>query len=150
MRLTVATPLTIVVDADEVEHVRAEDETGAFGILAGHADFLAALVPSVVTWRDRKGAEHHVAVRGGMLEVRDGSAISIATREAVADDDLHRLDTDVLATFRRRIDEEKAARADSQRLYLAAVRQIYRVVRAAGRPGTAGGGYQAISESLER
>ena len=34
-----------------------------------------------------------------MLEVRGGDTIAIATREAVADDDLHRLETEVLATF---------------------------------------------------
>ena len=52
MRLTVTTPLAIVVEADDVAHLRAEDETGAFGILPGHADFLTALAVSVVTWRD--------------------------------------------------------------------------------------------------
>lgn len=84
MRLTVATPLTITLDADEVVHVRAEDETGAFGILAGHADFLTALTVSVITWRDRDGPEHYVAVRGGMLQVRGGDKVLVATPEAVA------------------------------------------------------------------
>ena len=43
MRLTVTTPLAIVAEADDVAHLRAEDDTGAFGILPGHADFLTAL-----------------------------------------------------------------------------------------------------------
>ena len=51
----------------------------------------------MVSWRDDRGAEHHVAVRGGMLEVRGGDTIAIATPEAVAGDDLHRLETEVLA-----------------------------------------------------
>ena len=88
MKLTVSTPLAIVVDTEDVVHLRAEDATGAFGILRGHADFLTVLEISVVTWRDDKGDEHHVAVRGGMLEVRRGEDISIATREAVRGDDL--------------------------------------------------------------
>jgi F-type H+-transporting ATPase subunit epsilon len=129
MKLTVTTPLAIVTEADNVAHVRAEDETGAFGILRGHADFLTALGVSVVTWRDQNSAEHHLAVRGGMLEVAHGQTITIATREAVADDDLHRLETEVLATFRRRMEEETTARTDAQRLYLAAIRQIYRFVK---------------------
>ena len=79
VRLTVATPLAIVVEADDVAHLRAEDETGAFGILAGHADFLTALAVSVLSWRDDRGAEYHIAVRGGMLEVRDGRTIAVAT-----------------------------------------------------------------------
>jgi len=141
MKLTVATPLAIIVEAETVAHLRAEDETGAFGILPGHTDFLTALSVSVVTWRDGDGAEHHVAVRGGMLEMRGGKAITVATREAVADDDLNHLETEVLAAFERRTEEELTARTDAQRLYLAAIRQICRFLkseRAAAIPGGAG------------
>jgi F-type H+-transporting ATPase subunit epsilon len=129
MNLTVTTPLAIITKADNVAHVRAEDDTGAFGILRGHVDFLTALAISVVSWRDDSGAEHHVAVRGGMLRVSGGKTITVATREAVADDDLHRLETEVLASFQRRNEEEVTARTDAQRLYLAAIRQIYRFLR---------------------
>jgi F-type H+-transporting ATPase subunit epsilon len=125
MKLTVTTPLAIAVEVDGVAHLRAEDETGAFGILPGHADFLTALAVSVVTWRDAKGAERHVAVRGGMLEVSRGEAIAIATREAVPGDD--------------QLTEEQAARADAQRLYLAAIRQIYRYLRPGRVPAVPGG-----------
>src|SRR6516164_4177852 len=121
MRLTVTTPLAIVVEVDDVAHLRAEDETGAFGILPGHADFLTGLSVSVLSWRNTNGREHHVAVRGGMLEIRGGTTIAVATREAIAGDDLHRLETEVLAAFRRTTEEEKAARIDAQRLYLAAI-----------------------------
>jgi F-type H+-transporting ATPase subunit epsilon len=126
VKLTVTTPLAIIAEAEHIAHLRAEDETGAFGILPGHADFLTALAISVLTWRDEGGGEHHLAVRGGMLEMRGGTTITVATREAIAGDDLHRLETDVLAAFRRRVEEERTARSDAQRLYLAAIRQICR------------------------
>jgi F-type H+-transporting ATPase subunit epsilon len=132
MRLAVTTPLDRVVEANDVAHLRAEDSTGAFGILDGHADFLTALSISVVTWRDQKGREHHVAVRGGMLEVSGGTQITIATPEAVPGDDLHHLESDILAGFRRQLAEEQAERTDVQRLYLAAIRQIIRVLRPDG------------------
>jgi F-type H+-transporting ATPase subunit epsilon len=134
VRLSVATPLAIVIEVSDVAHLRAEDDTGAFGILLGHADFLTALAVSVATWRDDRGIEHHVAVRGGMLEVRDGDTIAIATPEAVPGDDLRRLETEVLARFRRQLVEEQAARADARRLYLAAIRQIARLLRAERAP----------------
>ena len=150
----------------DVVYLRAEDDTGAFGILPGHTDFLTALAVSVASgakltfstlvrgqnpqkrwqaegtirmilstsWRDDRGAEHHVAVRGGMLEVRDGSTIAIATPEAVPGDDLQRLEAEVLARFRRQLFEEQAARTDAQRLYLAAIRQIARFLRAERAP----------------
>jgi len=129
MRLTVTTPLAIVIDTEDVAHLRAEDDTGLFGILPGHADFLTSLALSIASWRDERGVEHYLAVRGGMLEVRGGGHITIAAPEAVPGADLRRLERDVLADFRRRLDEEKAARTDAQRLYLAAIRQICRFLR---------------------
>lgn len=139
MRLTVTTPLAVIVEAGGIAHLRAEDETGAFGILRGHADFLTALAISVASWRDKEGAEHHVALRGGMLQVRDGRTITIATREAVAGDDLSRLESEVLAAFRRQSEDERAARTDAQRLYLAAIRQICRFLKSEREPTVPGG-----------
>jgi F-type H+-transporting ATPase subunit epsilon len=138
MKLAVTTPLAIITDVDNIAHLRAEDETGAFGILPGHADFLTALAISVVSWRDQAGGEHHLAVRGGMLSVEGGNSIAIATREAIAGDDLHQLETEVVASFRRGLEEEKAARADAQRLYLAAIRQICRFLKPGSSPAIPG------------
>lgn len=149
MKLVVTTPLAIVVETAGVAHLRAEDDTGAFGILPGHADFLTALAVSVASWRDAAGAEHHVAVRGGMLEVRGGERIAIASPEAVAGDDLRRLETEVLARFRRRLAEEQAARADAQRLYLAAIRQIARFLRAERTPAMPGATASGSAEGFE-
>jgi F-type H+-transporting ATPase subunit epsilon len=149
MRLTVTTPLSVIVEAASVAHLRAEDETGAFGILPGHADFLTALTISVATWRDQQGAEHHVALRGGMLQVRDGQSITIATREAIADDDLLRLESEVLAAFRRQTEDERAARTDAQRLYLAAIRQICRFLKSERSPAVPGGPGHLLQDGTE-
>ena len=149
MRLTIATPLAIVIEASNVAHLRAEDDTGAFGILPGHADFLTALSVSVASWRDDRGAEHHVAVRGGMLEVRGGEAITIAAPEAVTGDDLRQLESEVLARFHRQLAGEQAAHSDAQRLYLAAIRQIARFLRDERAPAMPGGPGVRSPEALE-
>jgi F-type H+-transporting ATPase subunit epsilon len=129
MRLEVTTPFTGVLRTDEAVHVRAEDASGAFGILRGHADFLTVLAVSVLTWRDASDREHYIALRGGMLSVRQGNLVSVATPEAVAGEDLHRLEADVLTRFKRDVDEERAAHTAAQRLHLAAIRQIMRLLR---------------------
>ena len=134
MKLTVVTPLSIVVDADDVISLRGEDETGAFGILKGHADFLTALTLSVVSWRDGAGHEHHVAVRGGMLRVSGGADIVVTCAEAVAGDDLRTLEAEVISRFRQALEDERAARLDANRLYLAAIRQICRYLRPESKP----------------
>ena len=55
MKLTITTPLAIIVEADGIAHLRAEDASGSFGILAGHADFLTALSVAVASWRSDDG-----------------------------------------------------------------------------------------------
>ena len=56
LHLTITTPATVLVDRDDVARVRAEDESGGFGILPGHADLLTVLPASVVRWRSGDGA----------------------------------------------------------------------------------------------
>lgn len=129
MRLEITTPFTCILRTDDAAHVRAEDSSGAFGILRGHADFLTVLAVSVLTWRDGRSCEHYVAVRGGTLSVLDGSSVRVATTEAVAGEDLRRLEADVLTRFQRQLDEERAAHSAAQRLHLAAIRQIMRLLR---------------------
>lgn len=148
MKLTVSTPLAIVAEADDLVHLRAEDASGAFGILPGHTDFLTVLTTSVVSWRDASGREQHAAVRGGVFEVHGGRTISIATREAVLGDDLRQLETEVLTRFRRRAEQERAARLDAQRLYLAALQRILGYLRPQRRSGLLGAARAPRGEGL--
>ncbi len=129
MRLEITTPFACVLQTEDAVHVRADDSSGAFGILQGHADFLTVLTVSVLTWQDGRSREHYVAMRGGMLSVREGSSVRVATPEAVAGEDLSRLEADVLSRFQRQLDEERAAHTAAQRLHLAAIRQIMRLLR---------------------
>ncbi|MEZ5556930.1 MAG: F0F1 ATP synthase subunit epsilon [Pseudomonadales bacterium] len=134
MRLLVTTPTELVVDASDVHHVRGEDETGAFGILPGHADFLTVLAISVISWRNGDGNTHHVAVRGGVLTVRDGSQVEVATREAVGEDTLQRLGDAVLQRFRDEAVAESESRVGTTRLHLATIRQLQRFLESDRQP----------------
>jgi F-type H+-transporting ATPase subunit epsilon len=137
--LVITTPTAVVVRNAAVTHLRAEDDSGAFGILPGHADLLTALSVSVVSWREADddakadetgtGRERHCAVRGGVLTVSDGARIAVATREAVAGDDLAALERDVLTRFRQDRAAEGEARGGARRLRLAAVRHILSYLR---------------------
>ena len=134
MKFTVTTPTEIAVDQDDVRYVRAEDSTGASGIEPRHADFLTTLAICVIRWRDNTNIERYVAVRGGMLRVRDGEAVEVATREAVVSDDLATLRGQVLAEMMRNVEVERSARSGALRLEHAAIRQIYRYLRPMDRP----------------
>jgi F-type H+-transporting ATPase subunit epsilon len=139
MRLLITTATAVVVDEPNAVAVRAEDESGSFGILAGHADFLTALTVSVVSWRRTDGAWGFCAVRRGVLTVSRGTLVAIATREALVGDDLDHLEHLVLANFRSNVEAERTARTASLQLQMKAIRQIVRCLRPE-RPGAFGGG----------
>lgn len=139
MRLLITTPMAVVVDDPTVVALRAEDESGSFGILDGHADFMTALTVSVVSWRHPEGRRRFCAVRRGVLSVTKGNEVAIATRQAIAGDDLDHLEQVVLAEFWQEIEAERAARTESLQLQMKAIRQIVRFLRPE-RPGASGGG----------
>ncbi|MFO1107143.1 MAG: F0F1 ATP synthase subunit epsilon [Amaricoccus sp.] len=132
MRLRVVTPLAVAVDEDGVTAVRAEDESGSFGILRGHADFLTRLAVSVVSWTGADGARRHCAVRSGLLTVSKGTEVAVATREAVVGTDLDSLHREVVARFEHDLDAERAERVESTRLHLAAIRRIVEQLKRGG------------------
>ncbi len=134
MRLLVTTPLSVVVDEHDVRYVRAEDETGSFGILPGHTDFITVLTISVISWRNHSDEEHHVAVRGGVLAVRGGGRVQVATREAVGEDTFQRLGQAVLARFRDEAQAEEKSRLSAARLHLATIRQLQRYLESGHQP----------------
>lgn len=129
MRLTVSTPTALVEDVQDVRHVRAEDETGAFGILPGHTDLVAILPISIVTWRASDEREGFVLVRQGVLTVRNGEDVEIAARGGFRDDELPALGTKVLEELRQADEVEDVARTSETRLHLATIRQIEKVLR---------------------
>lgn len=122
MRLRIITPLSVVVDT-QIDSLRAEDASGGFGILPGHAAFLTSLAISIVSWRTPQG-EHFCAVRGGVLNVSKGHQVEIATREAVTGDDLATLDRDVLRRFQSDADAERVEHVETVQLQLNAIRQM--------------------------
>ncbi|WP_454884226.1 F0F1 ATP synthase subunit epsilon [Sphingomonas oryzagri] len=132
MRLRIADPTAILIDA-EVVSVRAEDASGSFGILAGHADFLTALGVSVVSWRAPDGKAGYCAVRNGILTVTDGRDVAIAIREGHVGDDLDRLEHEVLIRYRERDDSERSERTASAKLRMRAIRHMVEALQGGGR-----------------
>ena len=149
MKLLVTTPTALILEVSEVCHVRAEDETGAFGIQPGHADFLTVLTISVITWRDAANATHHIAVRGGLLSVRGGELIEIATREAVGEDTLRRLGAAVLSRFQEEEAQEIESRTATARLHMATIRQVQRFLES-GRQAAPLGAPPSLQPAIAR
>jgi F-type H+-transporting ATPase subunit epsilon len=129
LHLTVTTPAQILVDTGDVAAVRAEDETGSFGILPGHADLLTVLVPSVVRWRTTDGAARFCAVHEGVFTVTAGRNVAVACREGVLGDSLEDLEAKVRSVRAQQLEADRKARVEQVRLHALAVRQLVRYLR---------------------
>lgn len=124
MRLLITTPTAVVADHDDVVSLVAEDDSGSFGVLSGHTDFVTALSLSVISWRHADGRAGHCAVRRGVLSMENGSSLSIATREAVISESIEKLESDVIARFEAGAEQERAARLEAAALRMKAIRRI--------------------------
>ncbi|VVD67296.1 F0F1 ATP synthase subunit epsilon [Pandoraea terrigena] len=127
--LTIATPSRIVVDRIAVVSLRAEDNSGAFGIRAGHADLVTLLSASVVRWRMADGSEHYCAIDGGVLLVSSGTDVSLACRDAVPGASLEALEAEVRRERAAQLEAMRRARFEQTRLHARAVRQMLRYLR---------------------
>lgn len=79
---------TRLVFSGEVEQVDVPGAEGDFGVLAGHAPFVATLRPGVLTIRDGSGAKR-VFVRDGFAEV-SAKGLTVLAETAVAVENLDR------------------------------------------------------------
>jgi F-type H+-transporting ATPase subunit epsilon len=129
LHLTVTTPAQILVASDNVVAVRAEDQSGSFGILPGHADLLTVLVPSVLRWRTADGAARFCAVRGGVFTISSGRDVAVACREGVVGDSLEDLEAKVRTVRAQELEADRKARVEQVRLHALAVRQLVRYLR---------------------
>jgi F-type H+-transporting ATPase subunit epsilon len=89
----------------------------------------------MISWR-AAAVERFCALRGGVMTVGDGSAIDIATREAVAGDDLATLDAEVLARFQSDADAERTEHVATMRLQFNAIRRMVSRLRPGAGAGT--------------
>lgn len=135
MRLVIADPTALVVDEPDVTSIRAEDGSGSFGVLQGHADFLTTLPPSVIAWRTARGQERFCAVRRGILTVQGGAEVMVSTREAHPGEDLDRLEAEVVARYRSEAEQERTASTAAARLRMQTIRRIVEALKGGVRLG---------------
>ncbi len=108
MRLRVFLPMKVLIDK-EVTKVVAEAKNGSFGILPKHVDFVAALVPGILSFDSAEG-EEFLAIDEGVL-VKCASDVRVSTRNAVQSRDLGKLKQTVEQDFRNLNERERKTRS---------------------------------------
>ena len=89
MRLKLLAPTEVLVDED-VTKIIAEADNGHFCLLPRHIDFLASLVPGILSYTDPTGQEQFVAIDEGLL-VKQDQEVLVSTRQAIPGSDLGQL-----------------------------------------------------------
>jgi F-type H+-transporting ATPase subunit epsilon len=122
MKLKVWIPTEVFVE-EEVTKIKAEAENGWFCILPRHIDFVASLVPGVLSFDLPGKHTEYLAIDHGIL-VKCGPEVSVSTRSAVRSSDLGTLKETVEKQFRMLNEKERAARAFEAKLEADLVRQL--------------------------
>jgi F-type H+-transporting ATPase subunit epsilon len=122
MRLRVSLPDRIVVD-EETTKVVAEAQNGHFGLLPRHIDFVAGLVPGILSYWPADGRERFLAIDEGTL-VKLERLVLVSVRNAIPGDDLETLRDTVRTQFVELDERRRAARSALARLEAGVVRRL--------------------------
>ena len=122
MRLRVLLPAEVLIDT-EVLKVRAEAANGSFCLLPRHVDFVAALVPSILSYTTVDGDEKFVGIDRGTL-VKHEDDVLVSVFDAVHGVELELLPTSVHERFRQLDEDERQARGARARLEAGALQRF--------------------------
>jgi F-type H+-transporting ATPase subunit epsilon len=127
MNLKILLPTSTLVDR-EADRVVAEAADGSFCLLPRHVDFVAAIVPGILSFTAAQGGEFFVAVDEGIL-VKQGDSVLVSVRNAAMGEKLRRLEETVAHQFRQRDQREKNAQRAMSRIEAGFVRRFLDIQR---------------------
>ncbi|PWQ94012.1 F0F1 ATP synthase subunit epsilon [Leucothrix arctica] len=122
MTLKLLLPTNVLLE-ESVTKVIAEAQNGSFCLLPRHIDFVAALVPGILTFTHADGKEQYVAVDIGTL-IKHGSEVLVSVFNAVRGDDLNHLHALVKEHFIKLDEEQRIARSALARLEAGVMRHF--------------------------
>jgi F-type H+-transporting ATPase subunit epsilon len=114
VKLKIMTPAELF-EIEDVEKIIAEGKNGYFCILPRHIDYVAAIVPGILSYSLPGNQEVFLAVDEGVL-VKKAEEVLISVRSAVKGAELGGLKKAVVEKFEALDEREKKARAILARL----------------------------------
>jgi len=125
MKLKVLLPAEVLLEED-ITKVIAEAHNGFFCLLPRHVDFVAALVPGILSYETGSGHEVFLAVDEGIF-IKCGQEVLVSTRNAVRGPDLGQLRLTVVEKFEALDEREKSARSAMTRIEAGFVRRFLEI-----------------------
>lgn len=127
MNLKVLLPSEVLIEAT-AEKVTAEAENGFFCLLPRHVDFVAALVPGILSYETPDGEEIFLAVDEGIL-VKCADGVAVSTRNALRGMNLGALRKMVEEQFKAEDEHEKTVRSAIAKIEAGFVRRFLEIQR---------------------
>lgn len=122
MQLKLLLPTEVLVD-EPVSKLISEGQDGYFCLLPRHRDFVAALVPGVVSFYNEAGEEYFAAIDEGVL-VKCGRDVMVSAYNGVRGADLDELQALVESTYLQLDEHERKARTALSRLEAGTLRKF--------------------------
>lgn len=95
----------------EIAEVLLPSVGGEIAVMPGHAPFVIALKAGVLEIREPAGERHHLAITGGLVEIRP-TAMAVLALSAAAADDLE--ETAIAAAKERAAQARQEAQGDEE------------------------------------
>lgn len=114
MKLKILVPEEVYLST-EAEKVTIEAQNGSFCLMPRHVDFVAALVPGLLSYVGSGGQENHLAIDEGVF-VKCGEEVLVSTRSAISGPDIGSLRDRITEEFEVADERERAAQAAVARL----------------------------------
>jgi F-type H+-transporting ATPase subunit epsilon len=117
---------------DDVLSFVAEDASGSFGILPGHARFVTVLEFGLASFRTASAGWRYVAAPGAVLRFAGGE-LHLATRRFVCGADYERIRDVLRQQLRAEEDALREIRLSLRRLEESMLRRLWQLARGEGR-----------------
>lgn len=114
MNLTVLLPEKMVWQG-RVKKIIGEALNGSFCLLPAHIDFVTIMVPGILYTVTEEGKAIYLAINEGIL-LKEGSEVTLSTRNAVQSEDLNNLKNQVSEDFKKINEQDSRARYALQKL----------------------------------
>ncbi len=122
MQLTLMTPTGILAETGVVKII-AESRNGFFCLLPRHMDFVATLVPGLLTFTDQSGSPNLYAINHGCL-LKIASTVRISTFSAIKGDDFDSIQNTLEQEFLTLDEQERNAHSALARLEAGTLRRF--------------------------
>jgi F-type H+-transporting ATPase subunit epsilon len=123
MTLKVLLPFDVFADKSGVSRIVAETIDGSIGLLPRRLDFVAPLVPGILTYETEQDGEVFLGVDIGVM-VKTGPDVLVSVRRAISGSDLGALRDSLVREFLTIDENERSTRSVMAKLETGIMRRL--------------------------